>query len=112
MGNKRTASAKEPQFFKGIDNTEALSRLEHAAAQAGIEVRYEKGDFRSAGCRLEDKRLVILQKTDSDAAKIETLLQELAALDLSSFDLPIPILSRISAIRQHVDEPSLVEKEP
>ncbi len=113
MGNKRTATkAKEPPVIEGLDNAEALRQLEAAAAHLGLQVRYEKGDFRSAGCRVQEQRLVILQKNDSDAVKIQTLLQELSRFDCSSFDIHpaiIRTLVHLKPAEQEVLTPKVEE---
>ena len=50
------------------------------AGRLDITVRQEKGDFKGGSCRLDKDRLLFLRKTDPDAVKIETLINELAPL--------------------------------
>ncbi len=111
MGRKRTGSKtqREKPVIAGIVNEELMQNLQDIASQLGIQVRHEKGDFRSAGCRVEEKKLIILKKTDAAETKILTLMSELAKLDFEKLDIPPAIHDRLRLMRiQTVEENSVV----
>jgi hypothetical protein len=103
MGNKRTCS-KESPFLNGFENAQILEHLEAIASELAVQIRYEKGEFHSSGCRVEDQHLIILQRTDTNAAKITTLMRELGRFDLSGLDLHPALLERIQQCRHDVVE--------
>ena len=81
MDYKKAGRAiKEKRVIKGLDNEAALNQLLELAGRLDITVRQEKGDFKGGSCRLDKDRLLFLRKTDPDAVKIETLINELAPL--------------------------------
>lgn len=101
MGHKRIGTnSKEPPLVAGLDNQQILRQLEDLAARLAVQIRYEKGDFHSAGCRVEDRNLIILQKTDSDAVKIGTLMRELGRFDIAQLDIHPAIFDQIMKSRQ------------
>ncbi|MDQ7064060.1 MAG: hypothetical protein Q9P90_07420 [candidate division KSB1 bacterium] len=79
-----------------MKEAEILSHLETIVTQMGIELRYEKGDFKGGICRVGDKRLFLLNQNLMPSQKINLLTQELSTLDLSGvYVLP--------AIREMID---------
>jgi hypothetical protein len=103
MGNKRTGS-KESPFLNGFENAQIMEHLEAIASELAVQIRYERGEFHSSGCRVEDQRLIILQRSDTDAAKISALMRELGCFDLSGMDVHPVLLERIQKIHQEVDK--------
>lgn len=101
MGNRRTETkSKEPSPIAGLDNQQILRQLEDLAARLAVQIRYEKGDFHSAGCRVRDRNLIILQKTDSDGAKIGTLMSELGRFNITQQDIHPAIFDQMAKNRQ------------
>lgn len=100
MGDKRTFAkpAKEKPFIKGLQNDYVLAQLEQLAAQLAVTVRHEKGDFKSAGCRVEEDKLIFLSKNEPDTAKIEILMRELARFEGENFNLDPLIRERMNAL--------------
>jgi len=78
--------------------------LEGIAAQLGVQVRYEKGDFRSAGCRVEEQNLIILKKNDQDDIKAKTLLDEIAKYSTQNIEIPPAVQERLTSIREQAIE--------
>jgi len=79
---------------------EILRGLEELMRHSGVQVRYEKGDFDGGLCIIKDKRMLILNRTQSSAYHIRVLAGELAKLPLDEvFMLP--------ALRQVIDEVGL-----
>jgi hypothetical protein len=84
MGN-RTNQAKRTgrsSVIPHLDNTETLKQLEVLAAKLGLEIRKEKGDFKSGYCRVREQNLLILKKDDP----IEKII-EIIATNLSEFSI-------------------------
>jgi len=103
MGNKRTFT-KEAAFLNGFENAQILEHLDAIASALAVQIRYEKGDFHSSGCRVEEQHLIILQKTDTDTAKISTLMRELGRFDLSGMDIHPALFERIQQLHQEVEK--------
>ena len=75
--------------------TDALLReLEALARAVGFEVRYEKGRFRGGRCRLEDRRLVVLNRLHPPEANVAVLAGALRQADLGGVFLP-PAVRRV-----------------
>lgn len=55
-----------PQFLK---------KLEEIFSENGYSVRYEKGNFRSGYCVLEDRKIIVVNKFSSIESRIGTLLE-------------------------------------
>lgn len=58
---------------------ELISELEALAAQLGLKLRYEKGDFEGGYCIVKDERMLVVNKKLSDqrkAAVLATALNE------------------------------------
>ena len=61
-----------------------LDKLEGLFAEAGFQIRYERGNFRSGFCLLEAKKIVVINKFASTENKIN-ILAELAG-NIASFE--------------------------
>ncbi|MFQ5627608.1 MAG: hypothetical protein ACE5I1_02515 [bacterium] len=62
---------------------ETLSSLENIVSQLGIHLRYEKGDFDGGVCRINEKRLLIINQALQPQKKIAVIAEELSRFDLS-----------------------------
>lgn len=98
MGSKRTRKKqkKGPAVIRGLDNETVLTALEELGHALEIEIRHENGDFKSAGCRVENKNLILLKKDALFSQKIKVLLHELCVFDHSSFELDPAIRRRLN----------------
>lgn len=109
MGKKSTRSK---QVIPGLANQLVMTWLREIAAQLKVDVRLEKGDFQSAGCRVDEQNIIFLKKTDSEAAQVETLLSEIAALNFEALEIQPALRDRLMHIKQHIgDEPSVAQEE-
>ena len=52
-----------------------LKKLQHIFRETGFIVRYEKGNFQSGYCILEDKKVIIINKFYTLEGKINCLLE-------------------------------------
>jgi hypothetical protein len=59
-----------------------LKELEALAANSGIAVRYEKGDFEGGFCVLKTERLIVVNKKLPPARKASVLAQGLAEIGI------------------------------
>lgn len=62
---------------------EQLASLENIVSQLGIELRYEKGEFKGGVCRIGDKRMLIVNRALEPQQKISVITKELSQIDLS-----------------------------
>ena len=64
-----------------MSQEETLLALETLAKTLDVEVRYEKGDFNGGLCRIDDRCILLVQKTDPLHRKIHVLARELGAMN-------------------------------
>ena len=57
-----------------------LKKLEEVLEQSGYDVRYEKGNFKSNFCILEDKKVVVINKFTVLESRIQSLLEIIQSL--------------------------------
>jgi len=61
-----------------------LDKLESIPEQSGYVLRYERGTFQSGYCILEDRKVVVLNKFLQIEGRINTLIDLIPQLDISS----------------------------
>lgn len=67
-----------------IKNTPAsLKRLEDILTESEYTVRYERGNFQSGWCLLEQKRVVVLNKFLDTEGRISTLIDLIPQLEIN-----------------------------
>ncbi|RYD59106.1 MAG: hypothetical protein EOP56_02430 [Sphingobacteriales bacterium] len=71
--------------FKYTPNT--LKKLEQLFEEARYIIRYEKGNFNSGYCVLEDKRVAVINKFLSIEGRINALVEILPSLDVNEEEL-------------------------
>jgi len=64
-------------------NQTTLSRIEKILDEASYIVRYERGNFQSGYCILEQKRVVVLNKFLDTEGKINTLVELIPRLSVT-----------------------------
>jgi hypothetical protein len=74
-----------------------LKELESLAANSGIAVRYEKGDFEGGFCVLKTERLIVVNKKLAPPKKASVLAQGLAEIGIEDRYLK-------PAIRDYIEE--------
>lgn len=65
-------------------NSYSQEKLEQLLAVMGFKVRYEKGNFRSGACVLEDKKVVVVNKFATIDNKINSLIEIIQQLELET----------------------------
>ena len=63
-------------------NQHTLDQLEGILEEAGYVVRYERGNFQSGYCILEQKKVVVLNKFLSMEGRIQTVLDLLPQVNI------------------------------
>ncbi len=63
-----------PQFLK---------KIEEVFEENGYQVRYEKGNFKSGYCLIEDRKMVVINKFAAIESRINTLLEIIKVLGAS-----------------------------
>lgn len=94
MGNRanKTGRKRKRTLVKGIQNVELLQALEEVAEKLGLEIRNEKGDFKSGFCTVNDQNLIILKKDEFLERKIVLVAEKLAELEYETHT-PNPAIS-------------------
>lgn len=112
MAGKRTRAKqkKGPAVIRGLDNETVLTALEDLGRKLCVEIRHENGDFKSAGCRVEDKSLILLKKSASLSKKIKVLLREFASVDTTEYAIDPAIKRRLEEEKMHLDKHNEVEE--
>jgi hypothetical protein len=64
-----------------------LDKLEAITEQAGYILRYERGNFQSGYCILEEKKVVVLNKFLQIEGRINTLLELIPQLEIKADEL-------------------------
>ena len=59
-----------------------LDKIEKVAAESKYLIRYERGNFQSGYCILQEKRVVVLNKFLQTEGRINTLIDLLPQLDI------------------------------
>ncbi len=78
--------------------TEALiAELEEAAAQLGLKVIYEKGDFAGGYCILKEERLIVINKKFDPKHRASTIARSLVEVGIENVFLK-------PAVREYVEE--------
>jgi hypothetical protein len=71
--------------FKYTPNT--LKKLEQLFEEARYRVRYEKGNFNSGFCVLEDRRIAVINRFLNVEGRINALVEILPTLDVHEEEL-------------------------
>jgi hypothetical protein len=68
-------------------NQSALDKIEKILDETGYVVRYERGNFQSGYCILEERKVVVLNKFLQMEGRINTLLDIIPQLNISADQL-------------------------
>ena len=60
-----------------------LTKLEDMIAESDYTLRYEKGNFKSGYCLIEDRKIVMINKFAAIESRINTLIEIVKILDAS-----------------------------
>ena len=65
-------------------NQTSLDKLETVVEEAGYVLRYERGNFQSGYCILEEKKVVVLNKFLPTEGRINTMLDLIPQLEINT----------------------------
>jgi len=80
-----------------MKHLELIAELEEIAAQLGLKVRYEKGNFEGGFCILKEERLLVINKKLPDPKRASTLAQALNEYGIENVFIK-------PAVRQYVED--------
>jgi hypothetical protein len=83
--------------FKYTPNT--LKKLEELYEEARYIIRYEKGNFNSGYCVLEDKRVVVINKFFNVEGRINALVEILSSITVNEEELSGEMLKWYKQLR-------------
>ncbi len=84
---------------------EALLReLEALARAVGFEVRTERGRFRGGACRVEARRMVVLNRLHPPEANVAVLAEALRRVDLDGLFVPPAVRRVLEDTRRTTDD--------
>lgn len=90
----KTKRPRKTTIIHGMEEEQVVQAFETLAMTLDIEVRYEKGDFRSAMCRVGEENLIILQKDADPLKKINVFAKEFCNINLDDIYV-VPALKNI-----------------
>ena len=67
-----------------------LKKLESLFQELNYQIRYERGNFKSGYCIVNDSRMIVINKFFDTKARIDTLLDILTKIDYNSTELSEP----------------------
>jgi hypothetical protein len=79
-----------------LNQEKLLSQLLSIAEQLGVEVKEEKGDFNGGLCRVDDEKIIYVNKKHDIVKKVAVLLDSLSEQDLDDVYI-------LPAIREIID---------
>jgi hypothetical protein len=86
--------------------TTTLKKIEGVLSELDYTVRYEKGNFQSGYCLVENRRIAVVNKFFDTEARINTLLDILFTLDFDPAVLPPSTLDLLEKWRKAQDTDS------
>lgn len=69
-------------------NATMLEKIEKLLHETGYVIRYERGNFQSGYCILEEKRVLVLNKFLPVEGRINTLIDIIPQLNINPENLP------------------------
>jgi hypothetical protein len=84
--------------FKYTPNT--LKKLEELCEEARYIIRYERGNFASGYCVLEDKKVIVINRFLSTEGRINALIEILPSLNIVEAELSTEMLKWYQQVRE------------
>ena len=85
-------------------NQSTLDKLEKIIDEAGYVIRYERGNFQSGYCILEQKKVVVLNKFLQTEGRINTLIDLIAQLEIVTNKLSEEFISYVKRAMKARDQ--------
>jgi|GEM_PF-250916 len=87
-------------------NAHTLSAIEKLLQEAGYQIRYEKGNFQSGYCIIEERKVVVMNKFLNTESRINVLIDILQGLTIVETDLSPASQKYYRLIQAAVSTPS------
>ena len=81
-----------------------LKKIEAVFSEIGYTVRYEKGNFQSGYCLVENRNIAVINRFFDTEARINTLLDILSTLEYDKTTLSETTLSNIKKWKKAIDD--------
>jgi hypothetical protein len=81
-------------------NKQTAVRIEEILKQAGWRIIYDKGNFQSGYCKLDDQKIIVVNKFFTFESRLATLIDVVISLELSAVVLEEEQLAFIQKLRQ------------
>jgi hypothetical protein len=81
--------------------THFLKKLETLFAELDYTIRYEKGNFQSGYCMVENRKIAVVNKFFDTESRINVLLEVLGIIEYSEDSLSEKSLKMLKAIRNN-----------
>jgi hypothetical protein len=81
-------------------NATTLNKLQQLYEEAKYIIRYEKGNFNSGYCILEDKRVVVINKFLSAEGRINALIEILPSINVKQEELSGEMLKWYTQLKE------------
>ncbi len=86
-----------------MKSEEIVDALADAARQLGWEVRFERGNFRGGPCRIDDERVIMLNKRHSPDVQQSILAESLHGEDLDQIFLQPAVRTALEEAWERLD---------
>lgn len=75
-----------------------LQKLENILEKSGYKVRYEKGNFNSGYCIVEQKNVIVINKFFEADSRVQVLLDIIQSLDIDENKLDAKELQQLKSL--------------
>lgn len=94
-------------MFKYTKTT--LKKLEELFKEIGYVVRYERGNFQSGYCIVENRKIAVLNRFFDTEARINCLVEILGTLDIEENELTEKTADFYKKVKKNIIEPGDTE---
>ncbi|WP_158828129.1 hypothetical protein [Mucilaginibacter lacusdianchii] len=78
----------------------SLEKLESLLKTSGYKVRYEKGNFKTGACLLQNSRMIVVNKFSNLESKIQAVIELIRQLEMDYKQLDDKQLAFLQQIKQ------------
>lgn len=80
--------------------THTLEKLELLLKSSGYKVRYEKGNFKTGACLLQNSRMIVVNKFSNLESRIQSLVELLRELEIDHKQLDEKQIAFLHQLKQ------------
>jgi hypothetical protein len=81
-----------------------LQKIEDLFKELDYVIRYEKGNFQSGYCMVEHKRIIVVNRFFETESRINTLIDILDKIDITTEGVSDKALKTLNDMRQHLNK--------